>query len=155
MTDRQQSTPFHTLHHLCIVVHDIEKAMAFYERAGIGPWVDYPPLDQFTELKLPDERAFKALKIKVAHIGPIQLQLMEPREGDSPQKHFLKARGEGVFHVGFVVDDVDAAEAEGTARGLEVFMRGRRPNGSGFTYFDVADQAGGVALSIRKSPPGA
>jgi hypothetical protein len=31
-------------------------------------------------------------------------------------------------------------------------MRGRRENGSGFTYFDTAEQAG-VVLEIRQSPP--
>ncbi|MGH6954383.1 MAG: VOC family protein, partial [Alphaproteobacteria bacterium] len=73
MTERSKSGPFHTLHHLCLVVRDLEGAVAFYEQAGIGPWLDYPSLDQFTELAMPDVRAFKALKIKFARIGPIQL----------------------------------------------------------------------------------
>ena len=29
---------FRRLHHVCIVVHDIEQAMADYESVGIGPW---------------------------------------------------------------------------------------------------------------------
>ena len=44
------STPFRQLHHICIVVHDIEQAVAYYESIGIGPWESYPPLTGFTTL---------------------------------------------------------------------------------------------------------
>jgi methylmalonyl-CoA/ethylmalonyl-CoA epimerase len=40
--------------------------------------------------------------------GP-QLQLCEPNDGPSPQRKFLDRTGGGVFHIGFVVDDVDDA----------------------------------------------
>lgn len=145
--------PFQTLHHLCVVVRDIDRAEAFYESIGIGPWLDYPPLEEYTELEVPDERGFKALTYRFALIGAFQLQLCRPGEADTPQKRFLDAHGEGVFHIGFVVDDADAAEAEAKALGLEVLMRGRRPDSSGFTYFDTADLAGGVVLLLRQSPP--
>lgn len=144
--------PFHTPHHICIVVRDIAKAITFYESIGIGPWLDYPPLEEFTELLTPDNDTFRKLDFKLAQVGPIQIQLGQPPEGDTYQGRFLAERGEGVFHMGFVVDDVDAAEADAVARGLEVLMRGRRENGSGFTYFKAAEK-GGITLSIRKSPP--
>lgn len=153
VADGQKPGPFKTLHHLCIIVRDLDKAVKFYESIGIGPWIDYPPLDEFTELKMPDERGFKAIKFKYVQLGPVQLQLGQSDEGDTPQKRFLEEHGEGVFHIGFVLDDVDAGEAQATALGLDAFMRGRRSNGSGFTYFNVADRAGGINLSIRKSPP--
>ena len=35
---------FDKAHHVCIVVHDIEKTVAYYESVGIGPWIGYPPL---------------------------------------------------------------------------------------------------------------
>jgi catechol 2,3-dioxygenase-like lactoylglutathione lyase family enzyme len=145
--------PFKTLHHICIIVRDIEKAVKYYESIGIGPWVDYPPLGEFKELKMPDADGFRAITFKYVQLGPVQIQLGQPGKGDTPQGRFLKEHGEGVFHVGFVMDDVDAGEAKAKAVGLEPFMRGRRDDGSGFTYFDTARHAGGVNLSIRKSPP--
>ncbi len=150
--DETGKSPFHTPHHICIIVRDMAKAIAFYESIGIGPWLDYPPLEEFTELMTPDNEAFRRLDFKLAQVGPIQIQLGQPPEGDTYQGRFLAERGEGVFHMGFVVDDVDAAEADAVARGLEVLMRGRRENGSGFTYFEAAEK-GGITLSIRKSPP--
>ena len=143
------SGPFAKLHHLCVVVHDIDRAQAFYESVGIGPWHDYPPLHEYTELDMPDPAGFRALKYRYAWIGEQQIQLCQPGPEPTPQRRFLDARGEGVFHVGFEVPDADAAEQEVGARPL---MRGRRENGSGFTYFDTAAQAG-VILEIRQSPP--
>ena len=141
---------FTKLHHLCVVVHDIDRAQAFYEAAGIGPWHDYPPLHEYTELDMPDPDGFRALQYRYAWVGEQQIQLCRPGPEPTPQRRFLDEHGEGVFHVGFEVPDADAAEA---SVGLPVLMRGRRANGSGFTYFDTAEQAG-VGLEIRQSPPG-
>ena len=144
---------FTKLHHVCIVVRDIEKAVAYYQSVGIEPWHDYPPLAQFTELDVPNPEAFRGMTYKYANIANVQIQLCQPGELDSPQRRFLGRHGEGVFHLGFEVPDCDAGEKAGRAMGLNVLMRGRRPNRSGFTYFDTAAQAGGVVLEIRASPP--
>jgi catechol 2,3-dioxygenase-like lactoylglutathione lyase family enzyme len=142
--------PFRKLHHVCVVVRDIDAAQAFYESVGIGPWIDYPPLGEYTDLDVPDPEGFRALKYRYAWVGEQQWQLCEPGPGDTPQRRFLEERGEGVFHVGFEVPDADTAERQAAVAPL---MRGRRENGSGFTYFDTAAQAG-VILEVRQSPPG-
>jgi hypothetical protein len=118
---------------------------------GIGPWRDYPPLDQYTELKVPDADAFLAMRYRYANLDNIQVQLCQPPQQDCPQRRFLQTKGEGVFHLGFSVEDCDAGEASAAELGLAVLMKGRRPDGSGFTYFDTSPQAG-VILEIRKSP---
>jgi catechol 2,3-dioxygenase-like lactoylglutathione lyase family enzyme len=146
------SGPFDRVHHLCIVVHDIDRSQAYYESVGIGPWHDYPPLSAFTDLRVPDTDGFLALVYRYAWIGDMQIQLVQPGPGNTPQRRFLDERGEGVFHIGFEVPDADAADADAHALGVEPMMRGRRPDGSGFTYFDTARQAG-VVLEIRQSPP--
>jgi catechol 2,3-dioxygenase-like lactoylglutathione lyase family enzyme len=148
------SGPFTKLHHICLVVHDIDRAQRYYESVGIEPWHDYPPLGDYTELDVPDPDGFRGLVYRYAWIGDHQLQLCQPGPGSTPQRRFLEERGEGVFHVGFEVPDADAADADAAARGVDVLMRGRRTNGSGFTYYDTADRAG-VILEIRQSPPGA
>jgi methylmalonyl-CoA/ethylmalonyl-CoA epimerase len=69
---------FRELHHICIVVRDIDASVAWYESAGIGPWQDYPPLTEYTWLSVPNPDAFHALKYKVANLGNVQLQLCQP-----------------------------------------------------------------------------
>lgn len=145
------TSPFRTLHHICIVVHDIDKAIDNYSAMGIGPWRDYPPLTDYTTLAVPNEAAFLQTKYMVADLDNVQLQLCQPSPLDCPQRRFLDARGEGVFHLSFETD-IDTADTAEETRGLEVLMRGRRDNGSGFTYFDTQAKAG-IVLAIRKSPP--
>jgi 4-hydroxyphenylpyruvate dioxygenase-like putative hemolysin len=145
--------PFSNLHHISIVVKDIGEAVKFYTSIGIGPFTDYPPMKEYVKLKVPDTEGFYNLMIKVARCGPVQLQLIQPGEGESLYKDFLREKGEGVYHIGFVVDDIDQADAEAGKLGLEALSIGRREDGSGFSYLDTAQKAG-VTLLIRQSPPG-
>src|SRR6185312_8527896 len=59
-------------------VRDIEAAIAYYESVGIGPWHDYPPLEEFTTLEVPDPDGFRRLDYRYAWIGDFQLQLVQP-----------------------------------------------------------------------------
>lgn len=145
---------FDTLHHICLVVHDIDKAQAYYESIGIGPWVEYPPLTEYEELDVPSREGFLSLKYRVCTLPTVQLQLCEPGDAPSPQRLHLDQKGEGVFHIGFEVADADAAEGEARATGLPVLMRGRRANRTGFTYYDTADAAGVTLLTRATNRPG-
>jgi catechol 2,3-dioxygenase-like lactoylglutathione lyase family enzyme len=146
------SPPFNELHHLSIVVRDIEATQQAYESIGIGPFLEYPPMREYVKIQVPDEEGFYNLTIRCAQIGPVQLQLVQPGEGESIYKNFLEKHGEGVFHLGFVVDNVDAAQSQVEQIGISVLSSGRRENGSGFTYFNTAEKVG-VTLLVRQSPP--
>ena len=150
---KTKKSPFSNLHHISIVVGNIDEAVKFYRSIGIGPFEHYPPLKEYAKLDVPDEIGFHNLRIEVAQIGPIQIQLIQPGEGKSLYKDFLTKKGEGVFHLGFVVDDVDKSEAEVKKLGLHVLSSGRREDGSGFSYLDT-DKKGGVTLLIRQSASG-
>jgi len=141
------STLFSKLHHICIVVHDIDKAQAYYESIGIGPWIEYPPLAEYEELDVPSKAGFLSLKYRICNLPNIQIQLCEPGGEPTPQRIHLDRKGEGVFHVGFEVPDADDAEAQAKAQGLPVLMRGRRANRTGFTYYGSAGEAGVTLLT--------
>ncbi|MES0099093.1 VOC family protein [Mesorhizobium sp. M0019] len=143
---------FDKLHHICIVVHDIDKAQAYYDSIGIGPWEAYPPLAEYEELQVPSPDGFRAMQYRICNLPNIQLQLCQPSHDPSPQRIQLDTKGEGVFHIGFEVRDADAAETKAQTDGLSVLMRGRRENRTGFTYYDTAD-SGGVVLLTRSTPP--
>ncbi|MFD4504131.1 VOC family protein [Streptomyces sp. NPDC058457] len=147
------SSPFRTMHHLCIVVHDIDKAVEYYSRLGVGPWRDFANPAVLTRLTVPNREALFAMKYRSAQLGGIELQLCQPPELDCPQRRFLDTHGEGVFQLGFLAGDIDRSERAGTELGLKVLMSGRRADGTGFTYFDTHDDAG-TTLMVRSSPPG-
>jgi len=141
---------FSKLHHICIVVKDIEKTKSYYESIGIGPWVDYPPLVEYTKLNVIDEKGFFDTRFVYTHIGNLQLQLAQPGEGKTIYKEFLESKGEGVFHIGFEVDDIDAVEKQLAEDEMKVLASGRRDDGSGFSYLDTREQAG-VTLLVRQT----
>lgn len=142
---------FQKLHHVCIVVHDIDRTQRYYESIGIGPWIAYPPLAEYGELQVPSRKGFMAMQYRICNLPNIQLQLCQPDHNPSPQRLHLDQKGEGVFHLGFEVPDADAAEA---AAGMPVRMKGRRANRTGFTYYDTAEGAGVVLLSRATGRPG-
>jgi len=146
----QGNNAFSKPHHICIVVENIEKTKSYYESIGIGPWVEYPPLVEYTKLNVEDEKGFLGTRFVFTHIGNLQLQLAQPGEGKSHYKDFLETKGEGVFHIGFEVDDVDAAEHQLTDDGIGVLASGRRDDGSGFSYLDTREKAG-VTLLVRQT----
>ena len=152
MPTKSSANPFSVLHHLSIVVADIEKATRYYESIGIGPFTEYPPMIEYVKIDVPDEEGFYQLTIRCAQIGPVQLQLIQPGAGDSLYRQHLEQKGEGVYHLGFVVDDIEASERVVRDMGIEVISSGRRQNGSGFSYLGTAPEAG-VTLLIRQSPP--
>lgn len=139
---------FSKLHHICIVVHDIDATQSYYESIGIGPWIAYPPLTEYEELQVPSPEGFMAMQYRICNLPDIQLQLCQPDHNPSPQRLHLDTKGEGVFHLGFEVPDADAAEA---IAGLPVLMKGRRANRTGFTYYETAEKAG-VTLLTRATP---
>ena len=144
---------FKKLHHVCIVVRDIDASISYYESVGVGPWCDYPPMSAY---KIDgygsyEHDAFLRAKYKYANLENVQIQLCQPGEGNTPQRRFLTERGEGVFHLGFSVDDVDAAESTAIENGISVLVRGRLPDNSGYTYFDTAKAGASVFLEVRRN----
>lgn len=145
---------FSRFHHICIVVSDIDKSVAAYESIGIGPWNDMAALPPITEFTIDGEKGEVAggFRYREAHVDGVAIRLCEPPEGDSPQRRFLDTKGQGVFHVGFAVDDIVAADAEVVQDlGLPAYIRGRRADGSGWTHFDTSEDFG-VLLELRQSP---
>lgn len=145
---------FRKLHHICIVVHDIDAAQAYHESIGIGPWEAYPPLAEYEELQVPSLEGFRSMQYRICNLPNVQMQLCQPNLDPSPQRRFLEEKGEGVFHIGFEVPDADAAEAAAEGDGMAVMMRGRRANRTGFTYYDTAEGAGVVLLTRATNLPG-
>lgn len=142
---------FSKLHHVCLVVHDIDKTQAYYESIGIGPWIAYPPLAEYEDLQVPSRDGFMAMQYRICNLPNIQLQLCQPNDAPTPQRMHLDTKGEGVFHLGFEVPDADAAEA---ATGLPVKMKGRRRNRTGFTYYDTAAEGAVTLLTRATNQPG-
>jgi catechol 2,3-dioxygenase-like lactoylglutathione lyase family enzyme len=138
---------FSVLHHITVVVKDMEKAEAFYASVGIGPFITPSGHTIHTKTVRGKPIADKII-IRETQLGPIVLQLVQHIEGESIYKEFVEIKGQGVQHLGFLVEDIDQAEKDALAQGLKELARGRRKDGAGYCYFDTESLAG-VILEIR------
>lgn len=55
----------------------------------------------------------------MCRVGNVDFELMAPLGDEGVIAQFLRRHGEGLHHIGFAVDDVQAFQQDGQARGLE------------------------------------
>lgn len=94
-------------------------------RMGVGPFFIYPTPIPFQLLKLWGEPVSYPVhrRVLMGYSGAVQIELIQPCDAPSPYLDFLRARGPGLQHFGFLCDDFDgqlaAAEARGMVRAIE------------------------------------
>lgn len=108
---------------LGIVVRDIDVTMRYYEDVyGIGPWAVFEGEPERCTDRGRDI-TFKGM-MAMAQAGPVQIELIQILEGDSIHSDFLAEHGEGLHHIGFFVQDLDARLAAAREAGIEVLHWG-------------------------------
>jgi methylmalonyl-CoA/ethylmalonyl-CoA epimerase len=122
----------------CVVVKDLDKAMARIETLGIGEVIKGggPPEGAeglFYQGRLL-ESGFKARQIRV---GNMSMEFIQPDEKPNPWVDFLKTKGEGFHHVGFYAKDTEGAVKRLTALGVEVPFYGKIHGKIGAAYVDM------------------
>ena len=135
-------------HHLGVVVKDLDKAIEYYQSLGIGPFVSNPS-EVATDRKVYGKPANIKLKGAEAHLGPIKFELIQPVEGESVQKEFLESKGEGMNHIGFVVNDLEKEVRKLEEKGFSVISSGKIPPSGGFAYVGT-NKVGGVVIELIK-----
>ncbi len=145
---------YSNLHHICLVTKDIDKAVAHYESLGIGPFHAPPvrPTEQTLRGKQIPLDYFKRAEL-LGKMGPIHLQLCQPISGDSPWQEFLDAKGEGVHHISFIIDDVEKEMAQFKAAGFEVVLNAKFEGGGGAAYIDIS-KTKDFYIELIQPPPG-
>lgn len=93
-------------------------------------------------------------KLAFFRLGQVVLELIEPVGGDTSWKQFLDQHGEGVQHLGFQVENLDAAIARAGRAGMPVLHRGRydRDNGD-YVYIDSEKPLGVTIEFLHSDPP--
>jgi methylmalonyl-CoA/ethylmalonyl-CoA epimerase len=88
------------LNHIGIAVQSIAAHRDFYEKVLGAVWEGEEVVAQ------------QRVKVGFFKLGPagaeVRLELLEPTSADSPISAFLEKRGEGLHHVAYTVDDLQA-----------------------------------------------
>jgi catechol 2,3-dioxygenase-like lactoylglutathione lyase family enzyme len=133
-----------------IVVRNIDQTIQYYQEVfGFGPFevrhVDYPTATYY------GEKAGYRGKRAFFNLGPIQIELIELKDGKTIHESFLKEKGEGLHHLGFLVRNLEEGKRNAEKAGLAVTQGFTRPDGTGFAYVD-SDKVGGVIFELIQRP---
>lgn len=106
---------FRGIHHLGAAVHDLDEAIATYERL-FG-----------AALELRDKLAEDGVEAASLLVGGSRVELLAPMAPDTPVGRFLARRGAGMHHVAYEVADVAGALRVLAAEGAELIDERPRP----------------------------
>lgn len=107
------------LHHVGIVVDDLDAAVARYASLG------FAPAQRFS---IP-EQDIVAVTLRA---GAGWVELIHPTDPDGPIARFHGKRGNGVHHVGYQVADLQATLEELTRKGVRLIDSVPRPGAHGW-----------------------
>ncbi len=131
---------------IAFVVKDIKAGQKFFnQHLGV------PKFYLFEDIKIED-RIYRGREgnfrqhLALAYAGDIQLELIEPISGDSIFFDFLKSKGEGMHHLGFLVNDYDLAVGDFAQNGYPLIQSGRVGStpGARFALFDTSAAIGSL-----------
>ena len=95
------------LHHVGIVVGDLDAAVARHQALGFGPGERFELLEQ------------RVVAVTFA-AGPGWTELIAPTDPDGPIARFHAKRGDGLHHVAYAVPDLDATLSRLAASGVRL-----------------------------------
>jgi Glyoxalase/Bleomycin resistance protein/Dioxygenase superfamily len=140
---------------IAVVVRDLDVALRRYSAVlGGGPWRCYAfsaAIHAWCEYR--GEPTRFSVRLALNDATP-QLELIEPLTGPSIHEDWLRDRGEGLHHVGIVVDSLEAATSWMQAAGYDVLQAGAGfgANGDGaYAYFDTQRDLGLIVEAV--DPP--
>jgi len=128
--------------HIGIAVKNIEQAAKLYT--------------DVMGLKLDEVEVLEAVGVKIAMIpvGDSNIELVEPMRPDSGIGKYVEKYGEGLHHMAFEVDDIDAALAALKANNIPLVDETPRggSNGSRIAFLDAAgaNQVSIELVELRK-----
>lgn len=96
--------PLGDFYQVGVVVRNIEEGMERYRKLlGLGP---FWRLDTDYDGRYRQWRGRFANKNAFTRWGDVYLEMIEPVVGEGNAKEWLETRGEGIFHLGYAVDDL-------------------------------------------------
>lgn len=131
-----------------IVVRDLDRAVTYYEKLGLGPFVK--PEISYTDIFYHGRPVTAKWIMGFCSLGQIEMELAQPVSGPNVYQDFLEVKGEGIHHLGFDVKNMDERLERYGKMGIRVLQSGRTPYG-GFAHLDITDIGVIIEIIQRKS----
>ena len=124
------------INHVAIAVSDIDETLAFYRDVfGTGN----------AEVEDIEDQAVRAALVR---IGGSQLELIQPTDPEGGVAKFIERRGEGVHHIAFEVDDLQASLDALNEHGVRTIDNAPREGLSGMIGFIHPRSTRGVLIEL-------
>ncbi len=138
---------------LGFVVADIHSFAAEMEKLlGVGPFEvhEWPPPGIDPESIFNGKPARWRMRIAFARLGNIDIELIQPVEGNSVFQQSLDQNGSCLNHLRFKVKEFDQAVADVVKKGYPLISSGKGVHaGSRWAYFDTRSILNGLFLELR------
>jgi len=105
------------LYHVAIAVRDLEQVEKIYETA-LGLKVEHREVVEDQGVRT---------SMLVPEKGGTAIELLEPLDDNSPISKFLEKRGEGIHHICYLVDDIEAVLNRLKDQGVRLIDESPRP----------------------------
>jgi methylmalonyl-CoA/ethylmalonyl-CoA epimerase len=131
------------INHVAVAVSNLEEATKFYEHV-LG-------------LTLSGVEVVTSQKTKVGFfkIGESNIELVQPAEPDSPLTKYLETKGQGIHHICFEVDDVEAEIKAFLEQGATLIDQKPRPGAHNTKVaFVHPKSSNGVLIELCELPKG-
>ncbi len=148
----KQNSSSWQLRQVGLVVKDMDMAIERFSALGFGPFspkVLPPGVKEWVKGK--ETRA--DVRVQATMVGNVELELCQPRSGDSPHRDYLESKGEGIQHVLFDVENLQEELDRLTGLGCSVLLRASFGDGGdagGLAYVDL--HASGLIVELRQLP---
>ena len=124
------------VHHVGVVVRDMEQAMRFYrDMLGLPIY----------KMQVIEEQGVKAALLTV---GNSEIELLEPIVADNGIARYLERKGEGLHHICFESDDVERELTDLKARGTEMIDQQTRVGIAGRICFLHPNAMDGALIEL-------
>ena len=137
----------------------MSQAILGLAHVGIAVRVLEPAVVAWTKLgfTLEDTELLESMHLRLAFLkgGDSMIELLEPTSAESTVARFLEKRGEGIHHLSFYVQDIDAALKHAAQAGFELIDRSARAGSHGTRIAFLHPRSlGGVLVEFceRRSP---
>ena len=125
-----------TLHHVAVVVADLDEALARYRKLGFSGSERFVLAEQ-------------AVEVATLRSGTGWIELIRPTDPDGPIARYLAKRGEGVHHVAYAVPNLIAALKGLEAAGIRLIDATPRTGAHGWRIaFIHPESCGGVLTEL-------
>lgn len=147
-----EKSSFSNMHHVGVMVKDMDRAIKYYESLGMGPFKPFKELSgtiiEQTQYGKPADFEVKNMMLEV---GGTEIELIQPVKGAVVHAGFIERRGEGINHIAFIIDDLEEEIAKFVGQGFKVILTRKRIGGVSAAYIDFSE-VGGVVIEFIEMP---